>query len=144
MRVMLDTNIVVSWMLSKLGAPARIVTAWRTQAIVLEVVVSEWLLAEYERALNEPSVRRRHQRNPEELRALVDEFRQFGVLVEPAEVPAVILQDPDDNNVLACAIAGAADYIVSGDPDLLDLREYEGIRILTPAVFIRLLEDDLA
>ena len=141
MRVVLDTNIVVSRTLSELGHPARIVTAWHAQEIELQVIVSEWLLAEYERVLNYPRIRRRHGKSPEEVRALVDEFRQLGVLVEPTEVPAVIFQDPDDDHVLACALVGGADYIITGGPDLLELGEYQGICIIAPATFVRLLED---
>ena len=54
---------------------------------------------------------------------------------------AVIAADPSDDMVLACAVAGKADYIVSGDPHLLDLGEYEGIRIVSPAVFVSILAD---
>jgi putative PIN family toxin of toxin-antitoxin system len=142
MRVVLDTNIVVSRTLSELGCPALIVRAWHTQEVALEIIVSEWLLDEYERVLNYPRIRRRHGKSPAEVRELVDEVRQFGVLVEPADVPAVIPQDPDDDYGLACAVAGDADYIISGDPDLLELGAYQGIRILTPATFVRLLEQE--
>jgi len=48
-------------------------------------------------------------------------------------------RDPDDNRVLEAAIAGEADYIVTGDRDLLELGSYEGIRIVTPAEFVALL-----
>jgi len=55
------------------------------------------------------------------------------VVVEPATVEAVIAADPDDDYVLACAVAGRARYIVSGDRHLLDLKRYKRIAILTPA-----------
>lgn len=53
-------------------------------------------------------------------------------------VPEVILEDPDDDKFLACAIDGGADYIVSGDHHLLDLGSYEGIPILRPATFLQI------
>jgi putative PIN family toxin of toxin-antitoxin system len=54
-------------------------------------------------------------------------------LVEPAEIAPIIIADPDDDAVLACAVAARAEIIVSGDSHLLDLKEYEGIPIVTAA-----------
>lgn len=54
-------------------------------------------------------------------------------VVGPANVPAVILADPDDDHVLACALAAQAELIVSGDPDLLNLKSYQGIPIVGTA-----------
>jgi uncharacterized protein len=51
--------------------------------------------------------------------------------VQPAAIEPVITDDPDDDAVLACAVAAAAEVVVSGDPHLLRLKEYQGIRILT-------------
>lgn len=58
---------------------------------------------------------------------------------EPENVPSAILGDPDDNHILACALAGKADLIVTGDRDLLRLKEYEGIPIIRPMDFLRTL-----
>ena len=55
---------------------------------------------------------------------------------EPTSVPKVIKRDLSDNNVLALATFVAADYIVSGDNDLLELGSYQGISILTPHQFL--------
>lgn len=60
-------------------------------------------------------------------------------IVNPKTVPQVITDDPDDNPILACAIAGRADLIVSGDRHLLSLKEYEGIPIVRPMDFLRTL-----
>ncbi|MBN1967596.1 MAG: putative toxin-antitoxin system toxin component, PIN family [Anaerolineae bacterium] len=49
-------------------------------------------------------------------------------------------RDPDDNHILACAVAGQAILIVSGDSDLLDLGEYRGVRIMTAAQFVTMME----
>ena len=51
--------------------------------------------------------------------------------MHPAAITPTILDDPDDDHVLACAIAAQADFIVSGDRHLLDLKEYQGILIVT-------------
>jgi putative PIN family toxin of toxin-antitoxin system len=137
-RVVLDTNIIVSAFLVALGTPARIVAAWRRG--VFELVVSPALLAEYEEVLNYDRLRRRHRMTPEQIALEVQDIESLAIVVEPDAVPSVIEADPDDDEVLACALAGEAEYIVSGDPHLLDLREYQGIRILSPAAFASFLD----
>jgi len=137
MRVVVDTNIVVSSYIVPVGAPARIMAAWRSE--VFELVVSTWVLTEYEHSLNYPRVRRRHGLTPERIAQDVADIRELALLVEPPSVPRVVPDDPDDDQILAVAVAGQAEYIVSGDPDLLNLHEYQGIRMLSPATFLALL-----
>jgi predicted nucleic acid-binding protein len=52
-----------------------------------------------------------------------------------------ICRDPDDDQILSCALSAKADYLVTGDMDLLDLKEFRGTRILTPGAFELLFED---
>lgn len=139
MRVVLDTNIIISSFLVALGAPARIVASWRAGRF--DLVVSPALLAEYEEVLGYERIQRRHRMTPEQITTAVSDIARLSILVEPQTVPAVIEQDPDDDHVLACALAGEAGYIVSGDPHLLNLRQYHGIRILSPAAFAAFLEE---
>jgi putative PIN family toxin of toxin-antitoxin system len=63
-------------------------------------------------------------------------LRREAELVSPDTTPAVIDADPDDNEFLACASTGDADYIVSGDSHLLDLEEYHQTEIVSPAAFL--------
>ncbi len=137
MRVVSDANIVVSSVLVAVGIPARVLAAWRAGRY--DLIVSPALLAEYEDVLNRPRIQRRHGLTAAQVAAELADLARFAILVEPTEVPAVIVDDPDDDHVLAAALAGAADFIVSGDRHLLDLREYQGIRILSPAAFLALL-----
>jgi len=65
---------------------------------------------------------------------------ETAVVVVPPSVPAVC-RDPDDDKFVACALAGAAEYIVSEDRDILDVREYHGIRTITVAEFLRVLDE---
>jgi putative PIN family toxin of toxin-antitoxin system len=58
------------------------------------------------------------------------------LLVFPDALPLRVCRDPDDDNILAAAIAGDCDCIVTGDKDLLVLKEYRGIPILTPRTFM--------
>lgn len=67
-------------------------------------------------------------------------LKERSIWLEPASVEAGACRDPDDLYVLGLALAGRADYVVTGDKDLLVLKEFRGIRILTPAGFLDLLQ----
>jgi putative PIN family toxin of toxin-antitoxin system len=110
------------------------------RARVFDVIVSEALLAEYRKVLTYPHLQQRHQYDEQRIREFVDNFRKYGQLVHPGFQPSVVTADPDDDIFIACAVAGEADYIVSGDRHLLNLGEYQGIHILRPADFLAILE----
>lgn len=137
MKVVLDTNIVVSRFLSPQGSPARILTLWEEG--VFELLVSEGILNEYERALSYDNVRKRHGFTIEEIKQWMHNARKYGHSVASEEVSIYVSKDPDDDKFIECAVAGGADYIVSGDTHLLSLGEYKGIQILSPAAFLLVL-----
>jgi len=60
-------------------------------------------------------------------------YAALATVIEAEEIEPVILADPDDHHVLACALTPQAEVIVSGDSHLLDLKQHHGIRILTAA-----------
>lgn len=138
MRVVLDTNIVVSRYVAPQGVVAQVLERWRQQSF--ELVVSEAVLSEFQRVLAYDRIRARHLMSDEEILALIEDFREFAILVEPSETADAIKDDPDDNKFLECAEAGGAEYIVSGDPHLLALKQYRGIQILSPAAFLGFLD----
>ena len=140
MRVVFDTNVIISAAISPGSPPTLIHTAWNQDRF--ELLVSPDLLAEYRRALSYERVRRRHRKSDDELDALVLDYELAGVLVEPDERLAIVTADPDDNRILECAVAGEATHIVSGDRHLLTLGEYDKIPILDPRAFLELLEDE--
>ena len=137
MRVVLDTNVIISALISQ-GPPHRIVAAWRDQRFT--ALVSAALLAEYERAVHYPKVRRAHGLDDEELERFVGRIIRFGELVVPDTRLSIIAADPDDDRVLECAEAGDASHIVTGDPHLLALERYQEIPILAPRAFLELLD----
>jgi uncharacterized protein len=70
---------------------------------------------------------------------LVDTFRGMAEIASPADVPEDAVRDPKYRMILACAAGGKADLIVSGDKDLVSLKEYQGILIVTPSDFLDIL-----
>ncbi len=70
------------------------------------------------------------------LETLTEQYRAAAEIVEPAEVPTGVVRNPKDEIVLACAVGGQADVIVSSDKDLLTLVSYKGIAILTTEQFL--------
>jgi putative PIN family toxin of toxin-antitoxin system len=140
MRVVIDTNVVVSRFLSPDGTPARILSFWENS--LFELIVTDPILAGYRRVLAYDRIRSRHGLNQEEIEQTVAGFRNFAVLVEPVEPIVAIVDDPSDDRFLEAAVAGGCDYVVSGDPHLLRLGEYRGIQILTPAAFRAVLEQE--
>jgi len=138
MVIVLDTNVIVSGLLSPSGPPAEIINHWETDRF--EVVTSSPLLNELQRVLQHPRVQRYLKRSPDEIAAFVNRFSRVATIVEPQLTLEVIKEDPDDNRVLACAAAGGASYIVSGNDHLLDLKKYKEIVILKPAEFLTLLD----
>lgn len=107
-RIVLDTNVLVSALLSPNGPPARLLAAVKDGDVTL--ITSEEQLQELHRVL----YRLNAQVRPDEAESLVDGLRAVGVIA--TDLPDVDdSPDPDDNQILATAIAGGADVIVSGD-----------------------------
>ena len=134
MVVVLDTNVIISALLSSRCAPAEIIKRW--EAGQFEVATSPALLDELERALAYDRVARYLRQRSGTAAALVERLRSIAVVVTPSLDLHVIAEDPADDRVLECAVAGGASYIVTGDAHLLRAREYEGIVILSPAGFL--------
>ncbi|MDQ5823925.1 MAG: putative toxin-antitoxin system toxin component, PIN family [Chloroflexota bacterium] len=142
MIAVLDTNVFVSAVLSPRGTPSRIIKLAQDGAFA--VAVSEVLLAEYQEVLLSQGFLTRYHLADDEVNDLLSSFAQLATIVQAEETLSVVELDPDDDRVLECAVAGGADYIVSGDKHLLSLGEYQGIRILSPASFLGLLEQTQA
>ena len=137
MNVVLDTNVLVSAAISPKGSPAEILRAWRAGSFTW--VTSPALLTELERTLASPRIKRYLSWTEDETLEFLERLRQAVVAVAPTDEINVITRDPDDNRVLEAAVAGQADYIVSGDNALLELQTYEGAQIVTPARFVAIM-----
>jgi len=128
LRVVLDTNVLVSGLAYPGSVPGRVVTAWRQGG--LEVVLSRYILDELVRVLPRlPRIRM----SPAEIRDLADSLIFLADVVEPAGPQDANFRDPDDQPVLLTLLAAKADYLITGDKDLLALaNQYP---IITPAQF---------
>ena len=138
-RAALDANVFVSAVLSPRGNPAKILAAWRAERFHL--VISSAILEEIERVFHYPKVVARHRWPKEKIRAFIEDLAHLAILVPAERTLTVISEDPSDNRYLECAIAGEAEYIVSGDRHLLQLGAYREIRILMPRAFLDVLKE---
>lgn len=140
MRAVLDTNVLVSAVLSPSGAPAAVWRAFRDDRF--QLLTSDPLLDELRLVLARPRIARRSGWSTNEQRLFVALVEESATLVTPIETLHVIRANPADDRVLEAAVAGEADYIVSGDRHLLDLGAYEDIPMITPSRFVAVLALD--
>ncbi|MHB8377336.1 MAG: putative toxin-antitoxin system toxin component, PIN family [Dehalococcoidia bacterium] len=136
MRVVLDTNVIVSGVISPAGPPDAILRAWRRGSV--QLIISAPLLVELTDVLARPRIRKRTGFTSADEAALIAELSDTAIIVAPAEQLAV-LTDPDDNRLLEAALAGHADYIVSGDSIVVGLASFREVQLVTPSRFLALL-----
>ena len=128
LRVVLDTNVLVSGLAYPGSIPGKIIGIWRQGGV--EVVLSRFILDEMRRVL--PRLRR-VKLSEGEIRDLLDSFVFLADVVEPDERREEGLRDDADQQVLATLRVSGADYLITGDKDLLELAEK--YPIVTPAIF---------
>ncbi len=129
LKIVLDTNIFVSSLLSKHGAPAQVINAWRERDFLL--CCSPAIMAEVRRVLEYPKIRKKYAITSAEVEELM-ELLHKDTLMTPGKlsIEPVIEDDPSDEIFLICVLESEADLIVSGDRHLLGLGTYEGIPIV--------------
>lgn len=137
MRAVLDTNLLVSYLLTHHPPIATIIDGFLAQDEFVMVTAPE-LLAELDRVLTYPKLQRYY--TDEERTRFVALVMALGEVVDVPETIPRICRDPDDDRLIACAVVGEADVIVSGDNDLLALERVGDIPILTAAQFLEVLQ----
>lgn len=135
MRLVLDTNVAVAGLLWH-GAPRQLLDRTIDDETV-EFYSSPALMDELTNTLGYEKFAKRIARYETSIEGLVRQYQALVVLVSPTLTPRVVPEDPDDDAVLACAIAAKAELIVSGDRHLLGLKDYQGIPIVAPAEALR-------
>ena len=141
MRIVADTNTVLSGLLWQ-GSPRRLLDLARQRAFTL--CTSPTLLAELAEVIARDKFGQRVLAAGLAATSLVQDYERLADIVEPQPLPAPVCRDPDDDHVLACALAAQATLIVSGDKDLLDLHPHQGILILPAAAALQRLEPKAA
>lgn len=132
-RVVLDATIWVPTILKPYGYYARMI---KQIAPYVDLFTAEEILAEVREASLRPEKRKKYQLTESVVNQAINSIREFTSVVSDLPRLNVIQEDPDDNLVLACAVKAKANYLVTYDPHLLNLKEYRGIKILKPKDFL--------
>ena len=138
LRAVFDTNVLVSSVLLNESKPAQAIRAWREQRYLL--VTSPALIRELRSTLGYEHIRRKYNLTERDVDEVIALLENDAIIVPGvADVWGAVPNDPDDAHVLACAVDGQVDVIVSGDHDLLDLGVFKNIPIVTVRDFLDLL-----
>ena len=133
MRVVLDTNVLLSGLMAPEGTPGRILAAWFTARF--DVVMSFDQLAEIGRVLAYPKIQRKLKWDEPRIEQFLRQLYIRAEVIKLDSTSVEVPRDPKDVPILATLTASAADVLVSGDRDLLELRGRYPIQ--TPAEFVR-------
>jgi len=134
--VVIDTNVFVSALIAG-GTPLAAIESTRLGKSRL--LVTTEIVTEMQRTLERPKFERHFQRRETEPRLFISDYTTLARYVTPTPVTDCPIEDKKDLMFIECAVGGEADYIISGDHHLLDLKAYRDIPILTPAQFLAIL-----
>lgn len=137
MKITIDTNVIISGSLW-IGASDKILEKVENQEI--ELILSKEIINEFSQVLNYEEIKDKIRDKGLEIRRTVGKISSISKLVVPLEKFDIIKEDPDDNIILECAVEGKVDYIISQDKHLLKLKEFQGIKIISPENFLKILE----
>lgn len=136
-RAVIDTNILISGIISPKGAPRKTVDLAKKE--VFKAVTSISINHEILSVLHRPHIYMKYNLNEEAIDGISAFLYEGTILTEDRYAVSKIKNDPEDNKFIACALEGEADYIVSGDEHLLRLKHYEGIQIVDVHGFLKVL-----
>ena len=141
LRVVLDTNVLVSSVISQKGAPFFLMEAWQKSRFLL--ITSETIIEEMQRVLSRPRIQGSFSITNDQILRFTSTLKKEAILAfGNADAGGAVPDDPSDEKFLVAALNGNAKIIVSGDKHLLNLKEYQGIAILTPRQFLDRLEQE--
>jgi len=136
-RALLDAIVLISAAIRPSGTPGLVISAL-LERDAFELVLSPSIIAEAEEALRLPKIRK-YLAEPDEAVLWLADLSALADLANDSGRAKGVCRDPEDDAVLSAAFEGRANVIVTGDDDLLALKEYEGIAIVTPRVFLEVI-----
>lgn len=139
LRAVLDANVVLSALIRPEGPPGPVLRRLLKER-AFQLVISPAIAAELRRSVRYPRIRKHLPASAAELEAWISSLELIAEVVEGRTTIPAATADPDDDKYVVAELEGRADFIVSGDEHLLALGDYEGVRVVNPRVFLRVLE----
>ena len=133
---MLDANLFASALIKPNSNTGEVLDLVKQNQV--ELILSPAVIKEIKRILLYPKIKKYHCKTAAEIDVYFEDVLMFAWMVEGGETLEIIKEDPSDNKYLACAVEGEADYIVSGDHHLLDLKNFRGIEIVKAKTFLNI------
>lgn len=130
-----DTNVLVSapfWN----GDSAKIIDKVENKELIL--VLSEKILGGYNKVLEYKEIKEKIRNKDLEMKKAMFRIGVISQIVEVKSKIEAVKEDPDDNKIIECAVDGGSEFIISKDKHLLKLKEYKGIKILSPEEFLKI------
>lgn len=134
MRVILDTSVIVSGLISPHSPPAQIVSLWQQGTI--QLLYSAEIFAELQDVLHRQWLQQRLAHRPNRISDFLTSVVILGEIVSGEFDVSGQVRDPNDEMFLTCAALGSADYLISGDKDLFTLGNFGSTQIVSPADFL--------
>ncbi len=136
LKAVLDVNLYVSGTIKQNGHPAQIIH----RSDEFTGVTTDAILQDLERVLHYDRIQKKFNLSEQDIVAYLAELRKVHRIISGILHVNLIHADPDDDKIIACALETKADFIITGDPHLLNLKEYKSIRIVTPRAFLEILD----
>jgi len=133
-KAVIDTNVMVSGLFAESGTIAEVMELWVDGRF--ELIVSEEILSELHRVLHKPSIKKHFNPTEEEIEEFLEVIRERAVMTPNLYRTDRIKDDPTDNKFLEAAVEGKADFIVSGDRHLTEVKRFMGINIVDVKTFL--------